>query len=596
MPDRHDSGPGAVRSAAAYPPFLVAEDFERLLGDPTDETVEFSYARCLELDEREAFPAAICRMLEQLRLHHYYVPDRYGGRLSSYEVVLQLVRLLARRDLTVAIGHCATFLGAVSAWVGARDEQARRLAREVLDGTPMSWGLTERQHGSDLLAGDLVAVRDDDGFRLRGEKWLINNATRARIVSVLARTADAGDPRGFDVLLLDKAHLAPGHFTCLPKVRTHGIRGADISGIVCEDVRVPLAAQVGSAGSGIEIVLKGLQLTRTMCAGLAIGATDQALRIAVGWARDHRTDEGRLLDLPPVRRILVDAYTELLGAEALAIAAARSIHHHPAELSVISAVVKVLAPTRLQAAVGSLGTILGSAAMVTDDPTALRYDKIMRDGRLIGLFDGNTVVNLNAIIHQFPNLVRGFRRGAEWPDSVDTHDLTREVPAFDPGRLNLIARGGATVVRALPALVSQLGTLAQTRPELASTLHLASRLEESARALHEHLSDLRPVPGPVPSHYFDAAARWSLCYLGSTALAVWLATHPHANQLTTSPIWRDAVWLDAVLGRTLASLGDPPAPDAETDDTLLTQLLAQEHVGDLFSLLPCRLSESRGGR
>lgn len=60
--------------------------------------------------------------------------------LRDFEQPLQLIRMLARRDLTVAIGHGKTFLGAVCVWVGATHEQASRFARRIGDGAIVSWG------------------------------------------------------------------------------------------------------------------------------------------------------------------------------------------------------------------------------------------------------------------------------------------------------------------------------------------------------------------------------------------------------------------------------------------------------------------------
>lgn len=277
-----------------YGPFAAMTELERFLGDPADDTNTFSYARCAELDDREEFPAEICAQLEQWGIHRYYVPARFGGRLHSFEDAMHLLRSVARRDMTVAIGHGKTFLGGVSAWVGGDDAQARGVATQVLAGVPVSWGLTEREHGSDLLAGEVSASETPQGFRVHGEKWLINNATRGRLVALLARTTAEGGARGFDVLYIDKDDLTDDTFRCLPKVHTWGIRGADISGVAFDGAQVPRSSRVGPPGSGLEVVLRGLQLTRTMCAGLSLGAGDHALRIAVA-------ELGELLavDVPP---------------------------------------------------------------------------------------------------------------------------------------------------------------------------------------------------------------------------------------------------------------------------------------------------------
>lgn len=126
----------------------------------------------------------------------------------------------------------------------------------------MAWGLTEPGGGSDLLAGSLTATRHGSGWRLSGRKWPVNNATRGNLMCVLARTEPGGGSRGFSLFLIDKRATPAGTVRPLPKMPTHGIRGADISGLEFDGARVPAHALVGKVGGGIELVLKSLQLTR----------------------------------------------------------------------------------------------------------------------------------------------------------------------------------------------------------------------------------------------------------------------------------------------------------------------------------------------
>src|SRR5690606_34529142 len=126
---------------------------------------------------------------------------------------------------TAVVAFTKSFLGAAPVWVAGNLQQRQMLATRLLAGDDVSLGLTERGHGGDLLACDTTAHLDADGYRLHGEKWLINNATRGRWGTVFARTSPAGGPRGFSFFLVDKHAARPGEIVCLPRVRTHGVRG-----------------------------------------------------------------------------------------------------------------------------------------------------------------------------------------------------------------------------------------------------------------------------------------------------------------------------------------------------------------------------------
>ncbi|GAA3910480.1 acyl-CoA dehydrogenase [Streptomyces lacrimifluminis] len=578
-----------------HPPYLVAQELESLLGDPEEPGTAFSHARSLELDENEEFPADICRQLEGWGLQEFYIPAEYGGRLTDYETVMQVMRVVARRDLTVAVGHGKTYLGGVCVWISGTAEQARRLAADIRAGVPVSLALTERAHGSDLLAGDVRGEADGaGGWRVSGEKWLINNATRGSLLSVLTRTAEDGGPRGFTVLLVDKRGLAEGDdYHCLDKIRTHGIRGADISGITFDAAPVPADAAVGGEGGGVETVLKALQLTRTMCASLSLGAADHALAIALDFTERRELFGRRLIDLPQARHVLASAAADVLVGEALATVAARTVHTVPDELSVVAAATKYLVPTGTEGVIADLTRLLGARAFLKDVHARGMFQKVDRDHRIVGLFDGNTLVNLNSLVNQFRSLSRGWLRGGgDTSGAVRAFDVAQPLPPLDPARLSLVARRGSGVMATLPMSVAALRAEAAGRPELKGALGAAERLLAVTGRVHESMDAYRTVVTDVPPAAFDVARRYSLCLAGAACLGLWAHNHRAAESGRTGALWRDGVWLWPVLDRLLVRLGEPDAGDPDAYPPLLERLRAARNAGELFSLFPFSLHGS----
>ncbi|MEO3978988.1 acyl-CoA dehydrogenase family protein [Streptomyces sp. CAU 1734] len=575
-----------------HPPFRVAQELELLLGDPEDPGGVFSHARCLELDENEEFPAEICRALEAWGLQEYYVPVEHGGRLTDYETTMQVMRVIARRDLTVAIGHGKTYLGGVCVWVAGSPEQARELAADIRAGVPVSLALTERAHGSDLLAGDVRGEPDGSGgWRLTGEKWLINNATRGSLLSVLTRTGEDGGPRGFTVLLVDKRRMdADGDYRCLEKIRTHGIRGADISGIAFDGAPVAAGAAVGGEGGGVETVLKALQLTRTMCASLSLGAADHALRIALDFTERRELYGRRLAELPQARHVLASAAADVLIGEALATVAARSVHTATDELSVTAAATKYLVPTGTEGVIAELTRLLGARAFLKDVHARGMFQKVDRDHRIVGLFDGNTLVNLNSLVNQFRSLARGWQRlSGDTAGAAAAFDLAAPLPPLDPGRLSLVARRGSGIMATLPDSVAALRAEAARRPELKGALVPAERLLAVTGRVHESMAEYRAVVSDVPPGAFEVARRYSLCLAGAAVLGLWAHNHRAGSAGRTGGLWRDGVWLWPVLDRLLVRLGETSLGEPEAYPGLLEQLRAAGRNGELFSLLPLRL-------
>jgi alkylation response protein AidB-like acyl-CoA dehydrogenase len=492
------------------------------------------------LDEAEEFPAQAVRVLDEAGLAaHYILPD--GVELPG---TARLLRAVARRDLTVAIAHGKTFLGAAATWVAGTPEQISGLARRVRAGDAVCWGLTERGHGADLLAGELAAVADDlGGWRLDGEKWLINNAGRSALACVLARTDPAGGARGFSLFLVDKGRLPQGSWRTLPKVRTHGIRGADISGFALNGARVPADALIGEEGAGIPIVLKSLQLTRIAVGALSLGAADHALRLARSFATGRELYGRPLADIPHVRRVLGRAATSALLAEAVSLLATRSVHALPGELSVVSPIAKAYVPSLTQETLTALGELMGVRGFLTSPPGG-GFAKLDRDHRICAIFDGSTVVNRTALLSQMPRLTRKLsRRRADLDGLRAAASLSAALPPFDRDRLSLLSVTGCSAVQALPDTVEHVRR--EGPPELAA---LTTPLLDELALLEKESAGFLPVAGGLPSTAFELAERYERAYAAAACLLLWLAN----PALRTGPLGADALWpracLTALLG------------------------------------------------
>ncbi|CAM5709859.1 acyl-CoA dehydrogenase [Streptomyces viridifaciens] len=533
-------------------------------------------------DEAESFPAEACAALDGHGLPAHYVPVRHGGRLERLDRLQAELREVAARDVTVAVAHGKTFLGAVSVWIGGDPAQAGGLARHVLAGEAVSWGLTEPDHGSDLLSGELAAVRDGGGWRLNGRKWPVNNATRGRFLCVLARTEEAGGPRGFSVFLVDKRELAGGAIRPLPKLPTHGIRGADISGAEFVDALVPGRALVGAEGHGIEIALKSLQLTRTACVALSLGAGDHGLRVLRRFLGERMLHGRRLADLPHARAVAGRAVARLMLAEALAATSTAVAHEAPGELAAVSAIAKALAPTLVQGQLRLIGDLLGARGFLRDVEGYGTFGKLERDHQIVSIFDGSTWVNRSVLAAHLPLLARtlvtapGLGPVADWLRADHT-------PApLDTDALLSLSRGD-TVLGALDALAAGVD------PERSGGADRPVRaLAAAKRELLDAVRTLRPAAGAPATATMRLAEKYEWCWAGAAALALWTANPDR----TEDDWWRGGSWLRGCLALVLEQVGDGSGerPDAVFDE--LGRLLLSD-AGAHASLLRQPLEDLR---
>ncbi len=351
-----------------------------------------------------------------------------------------------------------------------------------------------------------------------------------------------------------------------PRRPLHGIRGADISGVEFHGTRVGADALIGAPGHGLELVLKSLQLTRTLCAALSLGAGDQAIALAIGEGIG-RTDAAD-------RAVVADSVADLLLAEAVAYAGARTVHTAPDEMALVSAFVKFLVPDSVDLLFRELTATIGARAQVASGGSFARFQKASRDNRVVGIFDGNSVVNLNVVINEFGNIGRADEVDL---DSVIDGLVTPAPPTtFDMSRLRLITRRGSSLLRALPDLAARIDD-GHAHPEVAAA---ARRLAAEWTVVQAAAVGAERAPQP-PASQFVIAERLTLLFGAAACLALYIANRD--RELTN--LWADDLWLRAVLARLLVRLGldaDAPVPVGE----LYAAAAQRVAVGAPVTLLP----------
>jgi alkylation response protein AidB-like acyl-CoA dehydrogenase len=380
-------------------------DLEAALGDPLQPRGALTYGQAVADDLAERFPHSSLDKLHAWGYSAYQVPEVLGGRLASLEELAGLGRVVAGRDPTVAVIANASVAAAMPVWLTGNPRQQTAVARAVLAGQRVALGLTEREHGADLLSTEVTGRRTEAGYVLNGTKWLINNVRLARYMCLLVREPDRDGLRSLSLLLVDLQGLPAEAYELLAKVHTHGIRGADIAGIRFTDALVPPSAIIGQAGRGLEITAQSLVVTRALVPALSLGALDTALGCTVHFLRERRLYGGFATDIPFVQNELAAALLDRWVAEVVAGCCIRILQRLPGLAPVSSAVAKYLVPHIVELRLRALGVAMGARSFLQEDHWFGIFEKLLRDSRLFSVFDGSEPVVLSALAAQASCLV-----------------------------------------------------------------------------------------------------------------------------------------------------------------------------------------------
>jgi alkylation response protein AidB-like acyl-CoA dehydrogenase len=568
------------------PQYREALRLEQLLGDPALASNCLSFANAMRLDEQDAFPEAEVSFLLGHGLPEAYVPAHLGGTFTSSETFLALGRVLARRNMTLAVSY-STMLWSMLGWIGGSSSQQQKIAHWVMkQGLFPCLAYSEANHGADLTANELTATKTPEGdYILNGEKWPINRATRSGFLVLLARTNDSQNLRNHSLFIINKNDLECRNYYHLPRVKTHGLHGCDISGIGFRNCVIPSNSLIGEEGHGLELALKGFQITRSFCSALSLGVGDSALRLVADFA-SHRKLYGHTVSaLPHARDIMANAYASQLNAEVVSILAARGLHFFPAQFSTWSSIAKVQATHLIDHACQQLASVLGARYYMREQHAEGMFQKILRDGSIVSVFDGSTPICLDSLATLLPSLSKNRAAGISAADTSSLFDLRAEVPPLNFAELTLFGRGRDAVIESLPGLLQKLEQLPEDRHlPLAFLNSLRSQawlLQAAVTQLDEEILAEPVVRGsPNSPRQFALAERYIALHSTVSALGIWLYNLDHLGVF-----FKQAFWLQAILlrqGEPQFRSGQLPA---DLRDHLYQQLDQQLTQGKMFSLI-----------
>jgi acyl-CoA dehydrogenase len=275
---------------------------------------------------------------------------------------------------------------------GSAEQREQWLPRIAAAETLPALALTEPNAGSDLKSVTTELVPDSDGLVLNGTKSYISNAGAAGFYEVFAREESAYS------MVLVPADLPGISVTPTPELIAPHVLGD----VHFENVRLPLAARLGPAGKGLNLVLATLGVFRVSVAGAAVGLAQAALEEAVRHTRT-RVQFGRpLARLGPVAQMLADCWTEVEMARLLTYRAACMAVDDPAASLNHSSMAKLAASEAASRVVDRCVQMMGRFGLVRNS----KIERLYRQARPMRIYEGASEILRLGIARQLTEEVQ----------------------------------------------------------------------------------------------------------------------------------------------------------------------------------------------
>ncbi len=372
---------------ADFPHFTLPEDhleLRQVVRELADERIA---PHAAEADEKAEFPRASYDALVKSDFHAPHIPEEYGGvgadALATCIVIEEVARACASSSLIPAVNK----LGTMPLLLAASEDVKKRYLTPVAAGDALfSYGLSEREAGSDTAAMRTRAVADGDGWVLTGQKSWISNAGVSQYYTVLAVTDPDGERgRNISAFVVEKGDEG---FEIAPPERKLGIKGSPTCELRFDGVRLGPERLVGTPGEGLKIALRTLDHTRVTIGAQAVGIAQGALDAAVGYVKERRQFGASIGSFQGVQFMLADMEMKIEAARHLVYVAAAAGEQGRPDVTRVSASAKAFASDVAMQVTTDAVQLFGGAGYTQDFPV----ERMMRDAKITQIYEGTNQV------------------------------------------------------------------------------------------------------------------------------------------------------------------------------------------------------------
>jgi len=251
------------------------------------------------------------------------ISQEYGGLGLSARTYARIVTIISAAWMApTGIFNSHLIMAACVQRHGTEDQKRKYLPKFASGEWRGGIGLTEPNAGTDLQGIRTRAVRDGDGYRIKGTKTWITNGVYGTHFAVLTKTDPQAEPRhaGMTMFLCEKGD----GFSVGKKIKKLGYKAIDSAELILDDFYVPADQLIGAKeGLGFKHAVGGLELGRINVAARGVGLATAALHDALRYSQERKTFGKPICQHQAIQLKLADMATRVEAARLLVDQAAR---------------------------------------------------------------------------------------------------------------------------------------------------------------------------------------------------------------------------------------------------------------------------------
>jgi isovaleryl-CoA dehydrogenase len=321
-----------------------------------------------------------------LGLHGITVEEEHGGSGLGYLEHVVAMEEVSRASAAVGLSYGAhSNLCINQVRRNGTEEQKRRYLPRLISGENVGGlAMSEPGAGSDVVSMKLRAEKKGDRYVLNGTKMWITNGPGGDVFVVYAKTDPAAGARGITAFIVENSFKG---FRVAQKLDKLGMRGSNTGELVFEDCAVPEENVLGAVGSGVKILMSGLDYERVVLAAGPLGIMQSALDLVLPYVHERKQFGAAIGTFQLVQAKVADMYVGMNACRAYVYAVAKACDRGETTRQDAAGAILFAAEHATRIALDAI-QLLGGNGYVNEFPAG----RLLRDAKLYEIGAGTSEI------------------------------------------------------------------------------------------------------------------------------------------------------------------------------------------------------------
>ena len=323
-------------------------------------------------------------------------PAGYGAEDSRWDTwrICEFAEILGFYGLPYWYVWQVSVLGLGPIWMSSNEAVKQRAAQALQEGGIFAFGLSEKTHGADIYATDMIISKVGDGqYRANGSKYYIGNGNRAAITSTFGRFSDSDEYLFF---------AAESTHPCYELVKNVVASQNYVSEYKLNDYPLTDEDILHRGQDAWNAALNTVNIGKYNLGWASIGICTHAFYEAIHHAAHRKLYNMAVTDFPHVKRLFTDAFARLVAMKLFALRAAdylRTASSEDRRYLLFNPMTKMKVTTQGEEVINLMWDVIAAKGFEKD----MYFTQAAVDIRALPKLEGTVHVNIALIVKFMPN-------------------------------------------------------------------------------------------------------------------------------------------------------------------------------------------------